>query len=76
MHIQLKKQDELDRLAAVLPNIHSDQKVIIVCPRGGGGAERAYKFYLENNINKDKLLILSNGQDGWPRDEITDVLAK
>ena len=72
----VKKQDELDRLAALLPNIKSDQKVIIICPRGGGGADRAYDFYLKSGINKDNIYTLKKGQEGWPRDSISDVLDK
>jgi rhodanese-related sulfurtransferase len=72
----VKKQDELDRLAALLPQIKPDQKVIIICPRGGGGADRAYDFYLKSGINKDNIFTLKNGQEGWPREQISDVLAK
>jgi rhodanese-related sulfurtransferase len=72
----VKKQDELDRLAALLPTIKPDQKVIIVCPRGGGGADRAYDFYLKSGVNKDNIFTLKNGQEGWPREEISDVLVR
>lgn len=72
----VKKQAELDRLAALLPNIKPDQKVVVICPRGGGGADRAYDFYLKNGIKKEQLYTLKNGQEGWPRDEIRDVLEK
>ncbi|MBE0492251.1 MAG: rhodanese-like domain-containing protein [Sulfurospirillum sp.] len=72
----VKIQEEKDRLGALLPNIKPNQKVIIVCPRGGGGADRAYDFYLENGIVKENLFTLKDGQYGWPRDSIKDVLAK
>ena len=72
----VKKQDELDRLAALIPTIKADQKVIVICPRGGGGADRAYDFLKKSGINKDNLFTLKNGQEGWPRDEISDVLVK
>lgn len=70
----VKKQDELDRLAKLIPNIKADQKVIVICPRGAGGAERASDFLRENGIKKENLFTLKNGQDGWPRDEISDVI--
>jgi len=72
----VKKQEELDRLAKLLPTIKPDQKVIVICPRGAGGAERAYDFLAKNGISKDHLFTLKNGQEGWPRDEISDVLEK
>ena len=70
----VKKQDELDRLAKLLPNIKADQKVIVICPRGAGGAERASDFLRKNGIKKENLFTLKNGQEGWPRDEISDVI--
>lgn len=72
----VKTEDEKGRLAALLPNIKPDQKVIIICPRGGGGADRAYDFYLEKGVKKEQLFTLKGGQYEWPRDKIKDVLAK
>jgi thiosulfate/3-mercaptopyruvate sulfurtransferase len=72
----VKTEDEKARLAALLADIKPDQKVVIICPRGGGGANRAYDFYLEKGIPKDKLFTLKGGQYEWPRDTITDVLDK
>lgn len=72
----VKKQDEKDRLEKLIPTFKDDQKIVIICPRGGGGAERAYDFYLKKGVKKENLYTLKNGQEGWPRDEITDVLEK
>lgn len=72
----VKTEDEKARLAALLPNITPEQKVIIICPRGGGGADRAYDFYLEKGVKKEQLFTLKGGQYEWPRDKIKDVLAK
>ena len=72
----VKTDEEKARLAEVLPNIKPGQKVIIICPRGGGGADRAYDFYLEKGVNKEQLFTLKGGQYEWPRDKIKDVLAK
>lgn len=72
----VKTDEERARLAALLPEIKPEQKVIIICPRGGGGADRAYDFYLSNGVKKENLLTLKDGQYGWPRDTIKDVLAK
>lgn len=72
----VKTEDEKARLAALLPNITPEQKVIIICPRGGGGADRTYDFYLEKGVKKEQLFTLKGGQYEWPRDKIKDVLAK
>ena len=72
----VKTEDEKARLTALLPNISPEQKVIIICPRGGGGADRAYDFYLEKGVKKEQLFTLKGGQYEWPRDKIKDVLAK
>ncbi|WP_263831736.1 rhodanese-like domain-containing protein [Sulfurospirillum oryzae] len=71
----VKTEDEKARLEALLPEIKANQKVIIVCPRGGGGADRAYDFYLSKGLKKEQLLTLKDGQYGWPRDKVKDVLA-
>jgi len=71
----VKTNEERARLEALLPEIKPDQKVIIVCPRGGGGADRAYDFYLSKGLKKEQLLTLKDGQYGWPRDKVKDVLA-
>lgn len=72
----VKTDAEKARLAEVLPNIKPDQKVVIVCPRGGGGADRAYDFYLEKGVKKENIFTLKGGQEKWPREKISDVLAK
>ena len=72
----VKTEDEKARLAALLPSISPEQKVIIICPRGGAGADRAYDFYLEKGVKKEQLFTLKGGQYEWPRDKIKDVLAK
>ena len=72
----VKTDAEKARLAELLPQIKPDQKVVIVCPRGGGGADRAYDFYLEKGGKKDNLFTHKGGQYEWPRDKIKDVLEK
>lgn len=72
----VKTEEEKARLSALLPNIKPNQKVIIICPRGGGGADRAYDFYLEKGLKQEQLFTLKGGQYEWPRDKIKDVLDK
>lgn len=63
-------------IEAVLAKITPEDKVIVVCPRGGGGADKTYDFLLEKGLSKAQIVTLKNGQKGWPRDEIKDVLVK
>lgn len=69
-----KKPSDLEKLTKIIPSIKKDQKVIVICPRGAGGAERSVKFLAKSGISKDRLFILSDGQHGWPREKINDVL--
>lgn len=72
----VKTDAEKARLAELLSTIRPEQKVVIICPRGGGGADRAYDFYLEKGLKKEQLFTLKGGQYEWPRDKIKDVLDK
>jgi len=46
----------------------STSPVVIVCPRGGGGAQRTFAYMLESGIPSAQLYILENGQEGWAYD--------
>jgi thiosulfate/3-mercaptopyruvate sulfurtransferase len=39
--------------------------VVIVCPRGAGGAKRTYDYLLQQGISAERLQILEKGQEGW-----------
>ena len=72
----VKTDEERARLAKLLPSIKDDQKVVVICPRGGGGADRAYDFLLKSGVKQENLVTLTDGQYGWPREEISDVLVQ
>ena len=72
----VKTDEERARLTAIVSTIKDDQKVVVICPRGGGGADRAYDHLLKSGIKKDNLYTLIDGQYGWPRDKISDVLVQ
>lgn len=55
---------KLNKVVAVQKK--SNQKVVIVCPRGKGGAKRSYDFMKENGVSEEKLVILEKGMSGWP----------
>lgn len=46
--------------------------VILVCPRGKGTAEAAFKLYAEKGIDQSRLFILEGGMTGWPYDELVE----
>jgi len=46
--------------------------VVIVCPRGGGGAKRTFDYLAQQGVATERLLILEKGQQGWPYEELTE----
>jgi rhodanese-related sulfurtransferase len=59
--------EQRGRLAKVLPQIQaSKDDVIILCPRGGGGAKKTFDFYKNKGVDEKRLLILEKGMDTWP----------
>ena len=46
--------------------------VVIVCPRGGGGAKRTYDYLLQQGVAADRLMILAKGQEGWACAPLTE----
>jgi len=43
--------------------------VVVVCPRGKGGAKRAYDYLLEKGVPPTTLYILIDGMAKWPYKE-------
>lgn len=50
----------------------NSDSVVIVCPRGGGGAKRTFDYLVQQGISAERLLILEKGQSGWPYEELTE----
>ena len=69
----VKTDAEKARLEAVYRQLasHSDP-VVIVCPRGGGGATRTYDYLAAKGVDTGRLLILEKGQGGWPYEELLE----
>jgi rhodanese-related sulfurtransferase len=57
---------------AVAATIGTKDPVVVVCPRGAGGAKRCYDYMKSQNIHADRLLILKGGIDGWPYKELME----
>ena len=67
----VKSDSDRDKLKPVLTRIKADQvPVVVICPRGGGGAKRAYDFLVENGVDVQRLKILEGGQQKWPFPEL------
>ena len=63
----VKSETDKKKLSAVLEQAKSgDEQVVIVCPRGGGGAKRTYDYLKEAGVDESRLLILEGGQAKWP----------
>jgi rhodanese-related sulfurtransferase len=62
-----KSDDEKHLLDKVLATIKaSADPVIIVCPRGKGGAKNSYEYLLSQGVAENRLQILEDGISGWP----------
>jgi rhodanese-related sulfurtransferase len=62
-----KTTDEKHLLDKALATIKaSADPVIIVCPRGKGGAKNSYEYLLSQGVAENRLQILEDGISGWP----------
>jgi rhodanese-related sulfurtransferase len=63
----VKSDAEKQRLDAALEKISASQdEVVIVCPRGGGGAKNAFDYLEDKGVAEKRLFILEKGMEGWP----------
>lgn len=68
----VKSDEEKKRLDKVIAQIkQSEDDVVIVCPRGGGGAKNAYDYLNDGGVEEKRLFILEKGMEGWPYPEIS-----
>jgi thiosulfate/3-mercaptopyruvate sulfurtransferase len=67
----VKSEQDRQKLAPLLSTLQSGQQpVVIICPRGKGGAKRTYDFLQSGGIAAERLFILEKGQAGWPYPEL------
>ncbi len=67
----VKSQVEKDKLNPSIEKLkNSNQNIVIICPRGKGGAERTFKYFEQQGIPSYRLFILTDGQAGWPYEVI------
>lgn len=63
----VKTEAEQARLAPVLEAFEkTGHDIVIICPRGGGGAKRCYSYLKSHGIPEEKLTILKGGIEKWP----------
>jgi rhodanese-related sulfurtransferase len=60
---------KLDKILPMLTSARND--VVVVCPRGGGGAKNTYDYLKEKGISEKRMFILKEGMQGWPYKELT-----
>ncbi len=69
----VKSESERAAINQAVETYHATGKpVVIVCPRGKGGAKRCYDYMNSQNIPKEKLTILEKGMAGWPYKELLE----
>ena len=69
----VKSDADRGKLDATVEELKANaDPVVIVCPRGGGGAKRTYDYLLQQGIAADRLLVLAKGQEGWACAPLTE----
>ncbi len=69
----VKKDAEKAQLDPAISTLKGNRdKIVVICPRGAGGAKRAYDYMMSAGIPEERLFILTKGQAGWP---YADMLA-
>jgi hypothetical protein len=63
----VKTDEEKKKLDAVVSTIGaSKDDVVIICPRGAGGAKNTYEYLKAKGAPEARLYILEKGIGGWP----------
>ena len=67
----VKSPEEQKRLDTTLATINSSTApVVIVCPRGKGGAINSYEYLKTQGVPEERLFILEGVMAGWPYKEL------
>lgn len=67
-----KSSEDKKKLEKMLPRLTGgSEEIVVVCPRGGGGAKNTVDYLRENGIAEKRLIILKGGMQGWPYRELT-----
>lgn len=67
-----KSADDKKKLDEVVPQLLAGREdIVIVCPRGGGGAKNTYDHLKGKGVAEKRLFILEDGMQGWPFKQLT-----
>jgi len=70
----VKSDAEKARLDKVISDLSSrTDPIVIICPRGGGGAKRTFEYLASRGIESERMFILEKGQSGWPFPQLTEA---
>jgi rhodanese-related sulfurtransferase len=62
-----KSDDERKRLDKTLPAIQNLKgEVVIICPKGKGGALNSYGYLKSRGVPEERLFVLEGGIESWP----------
>ncbi len=63
----VKTDEDRAKIDRVVPQLKPGKdSIVIICPRGGGGAKRTYEYLVSLGFDSSRLFILERGQGGWP----------
>ncbi len=65
----VKSDAERQSIAPAVSQEKDYESVVVVCPRGKGGAKRTYDYLKEQGVPEAKLSILTDGMEKWPYKE-------
>lgn len=69
----VKTEDERTRIDQIVQLYEqSGNEIVIVCPRGEGGAKRGFDYLVSMDIPVEKISILEKGMAGWPYAELVE----
>jgi len=63
---------KLDPFLSIAQDTEAD--IVIICPRGQSGATRPFDYFLEQGINRDRMLILEGGQEAYNKEFPEDIV--
>ena len=67
----VKSAVDKQKLDTILPRLFASQNdVVVICPRGGGGAKNTFDYLKEKGIDEKRIFILEKGMQGWPYKEL------
>lgn len=70
----VKSDADKGKLETFVADLAADTSpVVVVCPRGKGGAKRAIDYLQARSIDPSRLFILEHGQGGWPYNEMIET---